>query len=151
MSEEWKAQYNKAGRLWFWGVDVQENPEGHPESRSHLCVCQASLLMTFAMGGIPHAFSRQGMGCWKEEPSNRYHHALISCPQEAWSLLNRQKLTVSKPGAPLHLCIWKPSLGQPGSCCIRKVWALVYMNIVSRNLGGLTSHWISGLHMCMIS
>ena len=28
MSEEWKAQYIKAGRLWFWGVDVQENPGG---------------------------------------------------------------------------------------------------------------------------
>ena len=24
----WKAQYNKAGRLWFLGVDVQENPGG---------------------------------------------------------------------------------------------------------------------------
>ena len=38
MSEEWKAQYNKAGRLWFGGVDVQENPGGTPEARSHLCV-----------------------------------------------------------------------------------------------------------------
>ena len=55
MSEEWKAQYNKAGRLWFLGVDVQENPRGAPEARSHLCVCQASCLMTFATGGIPHA------------------------------------------------------------------------------------------------
>ena len=59
MSEEWKAQYNKVGRLWFWGVDVQENPGGTPEARSHLCVCLASFLMTFAMGGIPHAGSRQ--------------------------------------------------------------------------------------------
>ena len=59
MSEEWTAQYNKEGRLWFWGVDVQENPGGTPEARSHLCVCLASFLMTFAMGGIPHAGSRQ--------------------------------------------------------------------------------------------
>ena len=58
MSEEWKAQYIKAGRLWFWGVDVQENPGGTPEARSHLCVCQASFLMTFATGGIPLAGSR---------------------------------------------------------------------------------------------
>ena len=29
-SEEWKAQYNKAGRLWFWGVDVQEHLQGNP-------------------------------------------------------------------------------------------------------------------------
>ena len=32
---------------------------GFPEARSCLCVCQASFLMTFAMGGIPHAGSRQ--------------------------------------------------------------------------------------------
>ena len=36
MSEEWNAQYNNAGRLWFWGVDVQENPGGTPETRSRL-------------------------------------------------------------------------------------------------------------------
>ena len=58
MSEEWEAQYNKAGRLWFLGVDVQENPGGAPEARSCLCVCQASFLMTFATGGIPLAGSR---------------------------------------------------------------------------------------------
>ena len=58
MSEEWKAQYNKAGRLWFWGVDIQENPEGSPEARSRLCVCLASFLTTFATGRIPHAGSR---------------------------------------------------------------------------------------------
>ena len=43
----------------FWGVDVQENPGGTPEARSHLCVFQASFLMTFAMGRIPHAGSWQ--------------------------------------------------------------------------------------------
>ena len=43
MSEEWKAQYNKAGRLWFWGVDVQENPGGTPEARSYLCVLSGFL------------------------------------------------------------------------------------------------------------
>ena len=43
MSEEWKAQYNKAGRLWFFGVDVQENPGGTPEARSHLCVLSGFL------------------------------------------------------------------------------------------------------------
>ena len=49
----------KAGRVWFWGVDVQENPGGTPEARSHLCVFQASFLMTFALGRIPHAGSWQ--------------------------------------------------------------------------------------------
>ena len=57
MSEEWKAEYNKAGRLWFWGIDVQENPGGTPEARSRLCISQASFLMTFATGRIPHAGS----------------------------------------------------------------------------------------------
>ena len=59
MSEEWKAHYNKAGRLWFLGVDVQENPGGTPEVRSRLCVCLASFLITFATGGIPHVGSWQ--------------------------------------------------------------------------------------------
>jgi hypothetical protein len=31
---------------------------GFPEAWSRLCVCQASFLMTFAMGGIPHAGPR---------------------------------------------------------------------------------------------
>ena len=31
---------------------------GFPEALSHPCVCQASFLMTFAMGGVPHAGSR---------------------------------------------------------------------------------------------
>ena len=32
---------------------------GFPETWSRLCVCQASFLMTFAMGGVPHAGSQQ--------------------------------------------------------------------------------------------
>ena len=43
MSEEWKAQYNNASRLWFLGVDVQENPGGTPEARSRLCVLSGFL------------------------------------------------------------------------------------------------------------
>ena len=35
---------------------------GFPEAWSRLCVCQASFLMTFAMGGAPHAGSQQ---CWE--------------------------------------------------------------------------------------
>ena len=32
---------------------------GSPEARSRLCICRASFLMTFAMGGVPHAGSQQ--------------------------------------------------------------------------------------------
>ena len=32
---------------------------GIPEAWSRLCVCQASFLMTFAMGGVPHTGPRQ--------------------------------------------------------------------------------------------
>ena len=32
---------------------------GFPEAWSHLCVCQAYFLMTFAMGGVPHSGPRQ--------------------------------------------------------------------------------------------
>ena len=31
---------------------------GSPEARSHFCVCRASFLMTFSLGGVPHAGSR---------------------------------------------------------------------------------------------
>ena len=61
MSEEWKAEYNKAGRLWFWGVDAQENPRGTSEARSCLWVCQTSFLITLVTGGIPHAGSWQAV------------------------------------------------------------------------------------------
>ena len=59
MSEECKAEYNKAGILWFLEVDAQENPRGTHEARSRLQVCQTSFLMTFVTGGIPHAGSWQ--------------------------------------------------------------------------------------------
>ena len=58
MSEEWKAQYIKAGRLVLGGR-CSGKPRGTPEARSCLFICQASFLLTFAMGGIPHAGSRQ--------------------------------------------------------------------------------------------
>ena len=45
MSGEWKAQYDKAGRLCFLGVDVQENSGGTPEVGSRLCVL---------LGFLPH-------------------------------------------------------------------------------------------------
>ena len=32
---------------------------GFPEARSRLCVCRAAFHMTFAMGGVPYAGSRQ--------------------------------------------------------------------------------------------
>ena len=40
---------------------------GTPEARSRLCVCQASFLMTFAMGGVPHAGPQQATPgqCWR--------------------------------------------------------------------------------------
>ena len=36
------------------GVDARGVP-GTPEAQSRLCVCRASFLMTFAMGGVPHS------------------------------------------------------------------------------------------------
>ena len=36
-----------------------EDSRGTPEARSHLCVCRASFLMTFAMGRVPHAGPQQ--------------------------------------------------------------------------------------------
>ena len=45
---------------------------GFPEAWSRLCVCQASFLMTFAMGGVPHAGSRQKT----EDEMAGWHHGL---------------------------------------------------------------------------
>ena len=40
-------------------VDARENPGGHLRLDPAFAFCQAPFLMTFAMGGIPHAGSRQ--------------------------------------------------------------------------------------------
>ena len=40
------------------GVDARGVP-GTPEAQSRLCVCRASFLMTFAMGGVPNAGPQQ--------------------------------------------------------------------------------------------
>ena len=42
-----------------WIIEKAREFQGGPEARSRLCVCRASFLMTFAMGGVPHAGSRQ--------------------------------------------------------------------------------------------
>ena len=41
---------------------------GTPEAQSRLCICRASFLMTFAMGGVPHSGSRHT--CNAEDPSS---------------------------------------------------------------------------------
>ena len=51
-----RAQSSKVGKLWLWGR-CSRISRGTPEARSHLCVCRASFLMTFAMGGGPPASS----------------------------------------------------------------------------------------------
>ena len=48
---------NKAGRLWFWGVDVQENSGGTLKLDHAFEFCLASFLMTIDMGRIPHVGS----------------------------------------------------------------------------------------------
>ena len=47
-----KSTKQKVGRLWFGGR-CSRISRGTPEARSRLCVCRASFLMTFAMGGAP--------------------------------------------------------------------------------------------------
>ena len=70
---------------------------GFPEAWSCLRVCQASFLMTFAMGGVPHAGSQQ---CWRSwrwmvlwrppRPSRAnaqkrcpYHHTGLECKSKS--------------------------------------------------------------------
>ena len=59
VKSEVRAQSNKVGRLCFLGGRCSRISRGTPEARSHLCVCRASFLMTFAMSGVPLAGSRQ--------------------------------------------------------------------------------------------
>ena len=42
-----------------FGVDARESPGGPLRPDPAFAFCQASFLMTFATGGIPHAGSRQ--------------------------------------------------------------------------------------------
>jgi len=53
-----RAQSSKVGRLRL-GDRCSRISRGTPEARSRLCVCRASFLMTFAMGGGPHAGPQQ--------------------------------------------------------------------------------------------
>ena len=55
---------------------------GTPEAWSHLCVCQAPFLITFAMGRIPHAGSRQsfslrGLECKSRKSRNTWRNRQI--------------------------------------------------------------------------
>ena len=59
VKSEVRAQSSKVGRLWYFGGKCSRISRGTPEARSHLCVCRASFLMTFAMSGVPLAGSRQ--------------------------------------------------------------------------------------------
>ena len=83
MSEEWKAQYNKAGQLWFWGLDVQENPGAAPEARSCLCVLS---------GFLPHDL------CHRQDSSHRLPAVWRSVQ---FSSVAQSCLTLSEP-FPFH-------------------------------------------------
>lgn len=52
---------------------------GTPEARSRLCVCRASFLMTFAMGGVPHSGPQQKIFTFLQEPhtSRRNHKTCL--------------------------------------------------------------------------
>ena len=49
---------------------------GTPEARSHLCVCPASFLMTFARGGAPNP-GRRGLGGGRGAPSSVTHFRFL--------------------------------------------------------------------------
>ena len=56
-----------AGRLWFGGWMLRKF-QGFPLKPDHaLAFCQASFLMTSAMGGVPHAGSRHAMNSMKRQ------------------------------------------------------------------------------------
>ena len=63
---------------------------GFPEAWSRLCVCQASFLMTFAMGGVPHAGPRH--------PSIHLHAQWPSCARLFWDSMDCSLLVFSVHG-----------------------------------------------------
>ena len=58
MSEEWKAQYNKAGRLWFFGGRCSRKFSEPPLRPDSPLPVRPLNLMTFATGETPCAGSR---------------------------------------------------------------------------------------------
>ena len=59
MSEEWKSRVQRLADFWFWGYMIRKF-QGAPLKPDHILVfCQASFLMTFVTGGIPHTGSQQ--------------------------------------------------------------------------------------------
>ena len=115
----------------FWGVDVQENPGGTPEARSHLCVFQASFLMTFAMGRIPHAGSRQ--------PYDPEIPLLRICPE--------QTIIQKDTGTPLFIAVLFTIYKQP-KCpstdeWIKKLWYNGILLSHTRNeIGSFAEMWM---------
>ena len=71
---------------------------GFPEAWSCLCVCQASFLMTFAMGGVPHTGSRQLLlfphilGSSKKGDSCSLKYLLLSSIRGNLCLKNEEKM-----------------------------------------------------------
>ena len=63
----------------LWARESSEHDEGRcsrisrgtPEARSRLCVCRASFLMTYVMGGVPHDGSRATRGLRPPEQLER--------------------------------------------------------------------------------
>ena len=67
---------------------------GFPEAWSRLCVCQASFLMTLAMGGVPHAGSRHLSLLYS------YIHSLFTYPclfWKCWSIDAEAKASILWP------------------------------------------------------
>ena len=83
MSEEWKAQYNKAGRLWFWGVDVQENPGGTPEAWLTLPI--RPLRMTLSWVGSP-MLAPSTISCLTTSNLPWFMHLTFQVPMQYCSL-----------------------------------------------------------------
>ena len=57
---------------------------GFPEAWSRLCVCQASFLMTFAIGGVPHAGPQQlpRSGKWLSIASTNFYWSKVPEPTQ---------------------------------------------------------------------
>ena len=87
-----------------------------PEAWSRLCVCQASFLMTFAMGGVPHAGARHLVpSSYRVLRGSIYSFPLArhSCPLSAEICRCSACTSVSEgvflmyPWFGMHVCVWR--------------------------------------------
>ena len=120
---------------------------GFPEAWSRLCVCQASFLMTFAMGGIPHAgprqFSTENEVYMSELPCQGISEGVRSQKMvdmleginygRPWNL-SSERLPQQAPEGTLSTKVRRNNLADHWKSGMSKIWRLKIMKLERENV-----------------